>query len=426
MKRVVEAMSASSYRLAWVIAQVAITPIVIGSAGPSGYGIFALGLTAYWVMFGLDLGLGLAHQVRISRSHRTPQTAWETEDARRSLVRWSGGLTSGACVMLAVSIMFTGMRDTALSALALGAMFGALALPTSLSFRGRLAVKRTRLSSVLSVCAAGVSVLVVWAMSASVSSGLVFLSAVCVIRQGSLLLDWRIYRREWLNNGMALPSSLSNDTKVLGRQFFVLQTAAILSFNLDVLIVGTINGDQAVAQLSIVSRIVLIIPMLVGLLIQPLMTTYAETDDAVTLRKGIVKSTLTISAVAGLGLVLVITFRHAIVDVWLGNEQFPIQPGLWMVVAIFALIAAASGPITLFIQSRGALNSFTRVTVIGLVINVVLSVSLACHWGPIGPVAASIATQAALILPASLLLARREFRKLPRNSSPPVETAGGS
>jgi O-antigen/teichoic acid export membrane protein len=154
------------------------------------------------------------------------------------------------------------------------------------------------------------------------------------IRRPALLPRWRNVERKAARHVLRL-----------GLLFFVLQLTASLGWGVDNLILTQILGPGAVAEYSSTRRL-FVIPMMLGMMLQPLWPAYCEAIARVDLRwvrTTLLRSVMLTALLSSVSCGLLVIFGRPIMRLWVGSAIYP----SW-------LLLIALGVSTMFGQIGGA------------------------------------------------------------------------
>lgn len=167
-----------------------------------------------------------------------------------------------------------------------------------------------------------------------------------------------VFRRPWLIPKWENTSIQAGKRIIrLGILFFILQIVVAIAFTSDNIVAAQVLGPEAVTQYSVPMKIFGIIPMITGIILNPLWPAYSESiarGDFAWVRRTLIRSLLiTLLFCSSTSLILVV-FGAKIIQVWVGPSVVPsylllVGFGVWVVVI------SAGNAVAVFLNGSGTL-----------------------------------------------------------------------
>lgn len=167
------------------------------------------------------------------------------------------------------------------------------------------------------------------------------------------------YHRPWLQPAWQWVTRTAA-TKVfrLGILFFVLQMAVALAFSSDNMVAAQVLGPKAVALYSVPARLFSVIPMILGMLLNPLWPAYGEAisrGDVGWVRKTLLRSLVAALIITALPSVLLVLLGPQILKVWVGPDMIP-PLSLLVGFAVWTVIGAAGNAVAMFLNGTNVIG----------------------------------------------------------------------
>lgn len=204
----------------------------------------------------------------------------------------------------------------------------------------------------------------------------------------------------------------------VGTMFFIVQLAALLSFQTDNIIIATFLGAEAVTPYSVTWRLFTLTTLLQTFIFPALWPAYVEAisrKDISWIRNAFWLNMVLSVVTTGVLAAFIVVFGERIIELWVGSEAVP--PSmlfLWM--AVWSLISASMSVIACILNASGHVQGQMIYGIITGVVNVFLSIFLIGSYGLCGVIAASvIAYLGCNVIPACIETVF-VFRKLFRES----------
>jgi O-antigen/teichoic acid export membrane protein len=246
----------------------------------------------------------------------------------------------------------------------------------------------------------------VWLVFASMIGGIL----------AQLVNGWFLFRKyTWL-----LPSwdayRASSAIKILklGLLFFVLQTAAMVGFTSDNIVIAQVLGAAAVAAYAVPQKLFNVVSMLVSMAIGPLWPAYGEAiarGDAAWVRRVFSGSLWLILGMTIPTYTLLVLAGPWILRVAFGKSLHA-PTSLLVVFGIWGVVYSLIWVTTILLNAAGVLKVQSVVVVFASVANLALSILLTHRFGAVGVCLGSIITQVLITLPINFVLIRGLFKKL--------------
>ena len=408
--RALPAFSAVSAQLALLGVQVIITPVLLSTIGESGYGTYSVLIAAYALVLAMDLGIGNALVTHVARRDiANTDLAELLAPARRVLRR----LAMFACAMGGILVLVSqvpGNPWPSLGGLGWVLAAGGLTLPFSITPRIRVALGQVGVSSAWAIAGALAGGFMAIAIALAGGNPVACFLAVAVGRVLGLAGDWYSLPQESRRPKVATGHPAGQSVLADGRQFWALQLAAAISYNIDVIVVGVVVGSAEAGTLAIVLRIVMLVPLFLGVALQPSWRTFAQSTSRHELRRQLFRATAVVGVLAGCVISAIVVGRDAILSLWLGPDAPEIPTPMWIAVGVWAFMASVTGPVGVFFNALRILRPQLIVAIVATTLNLTLSCFLAWMIGSVGPVLASILIQGLVVWPSSAVIARRTLR----------------
>ena len=206
----------------------------------------------------------------------------------------------------------------------------------------------------------------------------------------------------------------------VGMLFFLMQVAAALNVGIDPLIVNSVLGPAAVADLSVVQKPFELLGIFLMLLLQPLWPAYREalaSGDIAWIR-GTFRRVLTITLAVSLGITLVMGIAGQIlITAW---SRATVKPAETLILAYCAvnLFTAFQTPLALLFNGLGRIKFQLILGVPVIALSVALKVILLPRLGLSAVPCATVAVGVVLMVPAQIWYLRRVLRQLDTYASP--------
>jgi O-antigen/teichoic acid export membrane protein len=405
----------------------AMLPITIHRAGNGTYGLFAA-LTSFSSLLtfaDFGIGNGLISRIAIARSKRDDLELATTTATALLILSLAGAAIAVLGVGVAPHLPWTGWlhasssvhHDLDRAAVVLGlcvgiAVPGALAQKVYLSYQqasqANLWIAAASVTSSVSLaCVAGngrrLPLMVATQLGVPAIFGLAAVGWLALHRR----VDVRVSHASW-HTGLDL---LRN-----GRLFAILQTAAVVNYEVDAVVVSHFRGPASVTTFTATTRLFAVPLVLGGLFYTPLWAAFADASargDFEWVRKTYVQATRTsvywlLPMAALLGVV-----GGPLVRVWTRGAVHP-PVALVVALAVWILVFAVNQPQAMLLNSLHEERFQLIITSATVAANVLLSVVLTIHVGVSGPIWGTVIAQIFCALtPATLYLRKHTLRRDP-------------
>lgn len=189
-----------------------------------------------------------------------------------------------------------------------------------------------------------------------------------------------------------------------GMVFFVIQIAGCIAFTSDTLIVAHLLGPAAVAQYSVVAKLIDGIVMISALALTPLWPAYTDAHargDWEWIKKTLKISMYgTVLTTAGAALVLVIVSRY-LTTTWVGADV-PYSLPLFIFGGVWAVVKASGNALSMFLNGLGWINVQAVAAIVLAIVAVAAKISFVHYFGIAGvPLAMILAYLITVVIPYS-------------------------
>ena len=380
--------------------QLVLVPIAITAVGKDDYGLWAVSTSIATILTALDLGSSnAAFNIAACSLNRRAADLCVFAAARRA-----GGMMLALMLVLAVVVMnvdiaaliHTQHTTTHARILLLEVCgFSLLGLPFSVFNQQRLA--RLQASSIAPVLVLGNlgGLAAAWLASQLASSVFTFYAAALLppmLSQAWVALrsesaDGRLPRR-WLTAPLY---QARRRIRKQGSSFFIIQIAALGSFNIDNLIVAVMLSSSQAAEFALANRYFSIIAILLSVYLATAWPMYAALSrDNPGRLMNLFWRNLSLSLVfAAISAAVLFTLRGPFFDFWTRASVRP-STDLILAFALLSVVNAGLGNVSAFQNATGRLKVQAIVAAAMLLPNLLLSVVLVPRLGPAGTVIASI------------------------------------
>ena len=178
----------------------------------------------------------------------------------------------------------------------------------------------------------------------------------------------------------------------IGFLFFILQVTSAISFQSDNIIIAKFLGPSDVTGYSIPAKLFSIIPIFLGVLLNPFWAAYGEAlsrKDYSWIKTAFSRSMVLSFFVSSTLSVIFIVFGRLIIRHWVGKE-FYISVGLILALGVWNIIMSISGPISVLLNSHNIIGFQILTSSLMGVTNLFLSIFLVNRIGVVGVVIGSI------------------------------------
>lgn len=216
--------------------------------------------------------------------------------------------------------------------------------------------------------------------------------------------------RPWLTPSIKnVDRKTSVDLLKTGMFFYITGIAAVLSIQIDTLVIGRFLGAEAIPKYAIPLQLFMIAHSLLGFILIPIWPAYREAlvkNDSAWVKKTFFRTIkLTFLVNTGPALILLF-FAPQIIMLWTG-KQLDISFSLLLALATTTSISCLNGPIAMLLNGANILGIRAIITVIGALINITISIILVQKIGISGPVWATVISQLCITLPAAIYFTKK-------------------
>lgn len=176
----------------------------------------------------------------------------------------------------------------------------------------------------------------------------------------------------------------------LGSQLFIIQIAVLVIFQTDALIISHVLSPKEVTPYNIVFRYFGIVTMFVGIIMTPFWSAYTEANskkDFVWMKDAIFNQLKGFILIVGV-VILLAVFTRPVIKLWV-NQKLIISNALILGMALYTIIAVWNNIFSFFLNGLSKTKVQIYTSIIGLTINIPLSIYLAKHFGSGGVIIAT-------------------------------------
>jgi O-antigen/teichoic acid export membrane protein len=205
----------------------------------------------------------------------------------------------------------------------------------------------------------------------------------------------------------------------IGAAFFVLQAAAAIAYQSDVLIVSRVLGAAEVPEYAVPMRLFLVLQVGLALAVGPFWPAYGESiarGDIAWAERALRRSLAVNLAISVPVSALLVVLAPHLIHLWVGDT---VQPSLLLLLGLggWTVVATFSTGVAMFLNGANLVGIQALLAAVMAVANVVLSIFLTSTIGVSGVVWGSLVAQLAFVLipltfVASRLLAHLRTRSL--------------
>lgn len=230
------------------------------------------------------------------------------------------------------------------------------------------------------------------------------------------VLNWieffGIRHREFSPRISLFDKQLSVQLVRYGVLFFILQITSAIGFQTDNLIIAKFLGPDQVTYYSIPAKLFSIIPIVLGVLLNPFWAAYGEAlahHDYSWIKKAFARS-LYISFFASLSIsILLVVFGQLIISYWVG-EDISVSIVLIFALGVWNIVMSLGGPLSVLLNSHNIIGfQIVTSTLMGIT-NLIVSIVLVNKVGVVGVVIGSILSVLIFNIMPSAIYIRKIFR----------------
>lgn len=378
-------------------------PMTLGYLGKEQYGIWMTILTVLsWIsLCDLGLGNGMRNAVTAALAEN------DTEKVRKSISTAYFMLFGIVCILILVIFLFSDLinwqsffNTQSLSNSYLRTVIVFVVISCLINFVIALinqvvnAYQKSSLTVINQLIANFMSLLATYVV-VKISSNELFL-IVCVYSLSLILSNVLISFYFYSKNKNIIPSikyfRWENTKKIsnVGIKFFIIQISGLILLVKDNIIITQFLGPEYVTDYNLVFKMFSIFILVMNLLMNPLWSAYGDAFarcDYFWIKKTVNKMNIIILFM-GIGIVFMAFFAQKIFYLWIGNVH--IDNMLMYLMGIYTFIFVWNNAYSAFINATGKLRFSLYVTILLVIINVPISISMAKLYGLNGVIIATI------------------------------------
>jgi O-antigen/teichoic acid export membrane protein len=427
-RRIVTAVSsgAASRLLSSALTLVSL-PLAVRYLGAERYGVWAtITSTAVWINL-LDLGIANTLTNHISR-------AFARDDKSSAARYFTNALALSAGVSLIAGIAFVAIfprincialfnlsanvRPSEINAtVAVAAALMLLGLPCNLAGKILAGYQQLHRNN-FAICAGAVASVAGLALGVllDVSMPVLFVMSAGCLTFASLatLLVTVLWAKPWLRPRTSfLDRSAAKELLHSGLSFFLIQIAGVIVLSSDNLVVSHYLGAAEVTPYSVTWRLVGLAGLLQSLIFPALWPAYAEAYarcDYAWIRRTFaftMKGTVAINLSCVLMLMF---FGQTVIRLWAGPAAVPTMH-LLMAMGVWALISGFMSVESCLLAALNRTREQAGLSIVAAVVNIVLSIALVRHVGPVGVIGGTILSYLFVLMVPQSLIVRGLFRR---------------
>lgn len=375
------------YKAVAVVASYIAVPMMIHYLGAEKFGIWStlLSIISWMVFFDLGVGHGLRNKVTESLAKDSRADAASYIASGYTMI---GILALGLWIILMTASFFipwqsvfntkilpeSDLRFT----LQLTASFILFNFWTGLITALLNAIQKSSLLALRQVITNLMVLALIWILSRTTTASLPLLAiayGVSLVLANSLLSGWFFRTYADLKPRIAMEKQRIRDLLGIGSQFFVIQIAMLVMFATDKLLITQLIGPAFVTGYDVVFKLFGVITFAHGLIVFPLWSAYAEAyhrGDVIWIRR-MLKKQVRIFFMLWVAAGAMILFAKPIINVWIGPD-IEIADSLILAMGFFVIISAWHNMFAMFVNGIGAIKPILYAKMVGMVINIPLSI----------------------------------------------------
>lgn len=394
---ILTAASSGLCRATGVLSLLFTVPLTISYLGKDRYGAWMTISSLVALLSFSDLGLGNGLVTALSQA----EGRGDREFAKRAVSSVLLCLIAIALVIIAVFFLFRRLVSWE-NLLGLGAAQNAgevraglsvivicfaVGLPVNLVRQVQMALQSGALANLWAMLASVLSVAAVFAAAKLQLSipWLVGIVSGAPLVAGLLNYVWFFYRdRSDLRPAWsAFRFGTAFQLLRLGFLFFVLAIAGALAFNSQNIVIAHVLGPSQVTEYALVQRLYSIIPMVVGLITQPLWPAFGEAvarGEWTWVRRTLWRAISINGVIAAMPAIILLIFGESIVHIWTKGQ---VSTSHWLLAgfSLWVVISAICSPICMLLNAAGAVLFQVVSSLLFAGITVLLSVFLVSRFG---------------------------------------------
>ena len=234
------------------------------------------------------------------------------------------------------------------------------------------------------------SLIIIFILTKTTSSNLVYLGTalglapVLVLFASSTWYYTHDYKR-YAPSFKYVKFSFARDLMTLGLKFFLLQVAGVILYQTTNIIIARIFGPAEVTPYNISYKYFSIISMLMGIMMIPFWSAYTEAwikDDIEWIKNSLKKLKL-LWVLLSILTIIMLVFANLFFRIWVGKEiKVPIS--ISVILAVYVIMNAWTTRYTLFLNGTGKIKLQLYLSVMGMILNIPMSVYLGRKIGIAG------------------------------------------
>lgn len=204
-----------------------------------------------------------------------------------------------------------------------------------------------------------------------------------------------------------------------GMLFFIVQSASLVAFQSDSLVIAQILGADAVTQFAVPAKLFMLIPAFIGLPLVPLWPAYREAlerGDHEWLIRTLYRSIVLAGLVALAGATVLVVVGTPLIQFWAGNEVIA-SVSLLIPLGLYVLLLSVGVAVGMYFFAANHVVFLAITALSTVLVNLAVSIVLTRRVGVAGPAWGSV-VGITLSLIAQLWFMRRKLQAM----SPPTET----
>ena len=407
---------AAFYRAVAVVASFIAIPLMIRYLGEEHFGVWSTLLTvlSWIVFFDLGVGNGLRNKVAESLAKNEIQEASNyiasgytliglIAIAAWALVTLGSHFVSWQIVFNTQSVTESHLRQT----IQIAAFFIVLNFWIGLISAPLGAIQKTSLIALGQLISNVLVLTLVFALVKTTNASISYLALVyglsLVLANVSLTL-WFYRTYPELRPRPYLDKKHVRPLLSVGLQFFTIQLAVLVIFTTDKMLITQLFGPEHVTQYEVVFKLFSVITFAHGIISVPLWSAYTDAfhrGDLAWIRNMLYKQLIIFLGTLLAACLLAVT-AESIIELWIGTD-LTVSSDLIIVMLFFVAVSTWNNIFAMIVNGIGKIKIQLYTAVIGMLINIPLSVILAkqCGLGLSGIVAGTVCSLslAAIALP---------------------------
>jgi O-antigen/teichoic acid export membrane protein len=403
-KRIVFSASAGVFqRLAQAASTLLIMPLLLKVLGPARFGVWGAAASLAWLAGIVDLGMGAALVTAVANA-----TALHREDDARRYI--TGALLAGSglaalILILATAAVLAGVPQAggtyliAIIGLALNIpLSGASSLWTALQ-KGYVSGFWELVQTLLTTVALVVATLV----STDVRVYVAIVYCGLVLANVGSLAHFLLRHPELRPRGVDHPRKAAQSVAGMGMMYFALGVVGGLSYLLDNVFALELLGPEASARMTVALRICLTALGILAVIAHPLWPAFAEAaarGDKRWIRRGLVRGSMLLVAVAVLGSMVLLAAGGPFLRWWMRADLGIGRNLLWAMAVWIVMLAVARVPL-LLLNALSVVRFQVLVCLIATPTAIALKVFLSDRLGVAGILWATTVSLVFITVPAA-------------------------